>query len=208
MGLATQEHPTLYEQLLELPENLVAEIICGEIHTQPRPAGPHAIASSGLGADLLNAYQRGRGGPGGWWIVDEPEVHFVRDIEVLVPDIAGWRRERLPRIPRDQRFEVAPDWVCEVVAPSSAKKDRTIKPPVYAKYGVAWMWLVDPLARTLEVFALQDGQWVVAGLYKDQDRVGAEPFSEVELQLNDLWVDEEAQSDALSNGQKQDKPTT
>ena len=195
MGLATQKHPTLYEQLLELPENLVAEIIGGAFHTQPRPPGPHAVASMGLGADIHTTYHRGRGGPGGWWILFEPEVHFICDTEVLVPDIAGWRRERLPRIPRDQRFEVAPDWVCEVVSPSSAQKDRTIKPPVYAKYGVAWMWLVDPLARTLEAFALQDGQWVVAGLYKDQDRVRAEPFSAVELPLNELWVDDEAGED-------------
>jgi Uma2 family endonuclease len=100
--------------------------------------------------DVGGAYQRGRGGPGGWWIIDEPELHFVRDIELAVPDITGWRRECLPRLPRDQRFEVVPDWACEVLSPSTAKHDRMVKMPLYARYAMAYLWLVDPLARTLE----------------------------------------------------------
>ncbi len=190
MPHAERLEPTLYEQLQALPENLVGEIVGGSLHTQPRPAGPHALASSSLGADLHAAYQRGRGGPGGWWIIDEPELHFIRDTLVLVPDIAGWRRERLPRIPRDQRFEVAPDWVCEVLSPATAKSDRVVKMPVYAQYAVAHLWLLDPLARTLEAFALNEGKWTVVGLFKDQDEVRVAPFDEIRLPLADLWVDE------------------
>ena len=191
MSPARRAPSDLYEQLLELPENQVGEIFAGQLHAHPRPAGPHALASSSLGADLLGPYQRGRGGPGGWWIIDEPELHLVRDTLVLVPDIAGWRRERMPRLPRDQRFEVPPDWVCEVLSPGTAKSDRVVKMPIYADRGVAYIWLVDPLARTLEVFALTDGRWTVIGLFKDQDEVSVEPFTEISLRLIDLWVDEE-----------------
>lgn len=180
---------SLYEQLIALPENLVGEIIGGELTAQPLPAGPHASASSVLGMDIGSAYHRGRGGPGGWWILDEPEIHFVRDTEVLVPDIAGWRRERMPKIPQDQHFEVVPDWVCEVVSPSTQKKDRVIKMGVYARHGVPHLWLVDPLARTLEIYVLEGGRWTVAGSHKDDDPVSAAPFDQITLMLGDLWTE-------------------
>jgi Uma2 family endonuclease len=151
MPFGKSQQPPLYQQLSDLTENLVGEIIGGELHSQPRPTGPHALSQSTLGMDIGSAYQRGRGGPGGWWIIDEPELHFVRDTEVLVPDIAGWRRDRMPQLPRDHRFEVSPDWVCEVLCPATARKDRIVKMPVYARYGVAWLWLVDPLQFTLPV---------------------------------------------------------
>ncbi|HNC53336.1 MAG TPA: Uma2 family endonuclease [Accumulibacter sp.] len=186
---ATVHADDLYAQLEALPENLTGEIIDGQLHTQPRPASPHAVASSALGMDIGSAYHRGRGGPGGWWILDEPEIHFVRDREVLVPDLAGWRRERMPRPPRDQRFVVVPDWVCEVVSPSTARKDRVLKMSVYARYGVRHLWLVDPLAHTLEVFALRDGSWTVIGLFQENDAVSVEPFGEIALELGTLWTD-------------------
>jgi len=178
---------TLYDELLALPENLVGEIIGGQLYTQPRPAGPHEIASSSLGADLNLAYYKGRGGPGGWWILVEPEVHFIRDVEVVVPDLAGWRRERMPRPPEDHRFLVTPDWVCEVLSPSTAKKDRIKKMPLYARHGVAYLWLVDPLAKTLEVYTLAKTAWVVTGLYKDDDEISAPPFQEITLRLAEMW---------------------
>lgn len=186
---AVLKTPDPYAQLLDLPETLVGELIGGELHTQPRPSGPHASASSVLGMDIGGAFHRGRGGPGGWWILDEPEVHFIRDTEVLVPDLAGWRRERMPNLPRDHRFEVAPDWVCEVLSPSTVKKDRVLKMKVYARHGVAHLWLVDPLARTLETYVLREGQWTVAGLYTDAEDVRAAPFEAVTLALGDWWVD-------------------
>jgi Uma2 family endonuclease len=191
-----------YEQLLNLPENLVGEIIGGQLRTQPRPAGPHASASSVLGMDIGGAFHRGRGGPGGWWIIDEPEIHFVRDVEVLVPDLAGWRRERMPCLPLDHRFEVVPDWVCEVLSPSTRKKDRVLKMKVYAHHGVAHLWLVDPFEKTLETYALTHGNWTVTGLYTDEDEVRAAPFEVLTLQLGDLWEggSSDEQQTALCDG--------
>lgn len=189
MPFVAPRQPNLYSELEALPENLVGEIIGGELHAHPRPAGPHAVSCSVLASEILPPYHRGRGGPGGWWIIVEPELHFVRDTEVLVPDIAGWRRERMPRIPEDQRFEVVPDWVCEILSPSSAKRDRVIKMPVYARYGVAYLWLVDPLAKTLETFALDRGRWLVTGQFKDEDVARIAPFDELDLELKALWAD-------------------
>jgi Uma2 family endonuclease len=185
---AVIQESSLYERLLALPENIIGEIIDGKLYTQPRPAGPHASVVSVLGMDIGSAYHRGRGGPGGWWIIDEPELHFVRDTEVLVPDIAGWRRERMSNLPEDHRFEVVPDWVCEVLSPTTQKKDRVTKTRAYGRYGVAFLWLVDPFARILETYALADGQWTVTGLYQDHDEVSAAPFEAVRIALSDLWA--------------------
>ena len=189
LALKQTEINDLYAQLEALPERLTGEIINGQLYTQPRPAGPHALASASLEIDIGSAYHKGRGGPGGWRILVEPELHFIRDTLVLVPDIAGWRRERLPTIPRDQRFEVVPDWVCEILSPSTARKDRTKKMPVYARYGVVWLWLVDPLVHTLEAFTLEQGRWVVIGQHGDQPEANIPPFQEIALQLADLWTE-------------------
>lgn len=181
----------LYTQLCALPPGQTGEIINGKLHVQPRPAGPHALTSSTLTMDVGNPFQRGKGGPGGWWILDEPEVHFVRDVEVCVPDIAGWRKERLPKIPQGHRFEVVPDWICEVLSPSTARTDRVEKMPVYARYGVAYLWLVNPMEHTLEAYALREGLWTVIGLYQEGDTVQVEPFEAVALNLADLWTETE-----------------
>ena len=177
----------LYDQLEALPENLTGEIIGGRLYAQPRPTTRHALAESGLAMDIGGPYHRGRGGPGGWWILVEPEIHFIRDEEVLVPDLAGWRRERTPRLPPDHRLEVVPDWVCEILSPSTARKDRMTKMPVYARYGVSYLWLVDQLAQTLEAFALREGHWTVIGQFQDQAIVSVEPFQEIGLELGALW---------------------
>jgi len=189
---ATQAHtrPTLYEQLEALPEGLTGEILDGQIYTQPRPSGPHGLAASSLGGELVGPFQKGRGGPGGWWIIDEPELHFIHNTEVDVPDLAGWRRGRMPRVPQDHRFTVVPDWVCEVLSKSTESKDRAIKMPVYARYGVAHAWLVDPLRRTLEAYALVDGDWREIGRFVGNDRVSVAPFDAIAIDLADLWVPE------------------
>lgn len=179
---------TLYDQLMALPDNQVGEMIGGQLHTQPRPAGPHAVAEGAINFRISGPFRFGEGGPGGWWILTEPEIHLIRDTEVVVPDLAGWKRERLPVIPRDHRFEVTPDWVCEILSPSTAQKDRTLKLPLYARYGVAHAWLVDPLARTLEAYALQDGQWLLLGAIREDDPVCFPPFTAVTFSLADLWV--------------------
>jgi Uma2 family endonuclease len=181
------ERQATYEDLLQVPGHLVAEIINGRLVTHPRPAPPHARASSSLGGDLVNPFDRGRGGPGGWWILDEPELHLGR--HVLVPDIAGWRRERMPALPETAWFELAPDSVCEVLSPSTARIDRVEKLPLYAQAGVTHAWLVDPDIRTLEVFENREGKWLLLDAFENDDRVRAAPFDAVEIELGTLWVD-------------------
>jgi Uma2 family endonuclease len=177
-----------YEDVLNAPEHMVAEVIDGELDLQPRPAKPHAAAATALGEELGPPFKRGRGGPGGWIILDEPELHLAADI--LVPDLGGWRRERMPVITTEKPFfELAPDWVCEVVSPSTAVKDRAKKLPIYAREGVKDVWLVDPLQRTLDVLRLHDENWVIVAVHEGNARVRAEPFDAIELDLGILWAD-------------------
>ncbi len=182
--------PATYEQLKALPTNQVGEIVAGELYASPRPAFGHAHVSSALGVELGGPFGRGRGGPGGWLILDEPELHLGGD--VLVPDLGGWRRERMtkPPAPSEPFLTLAPDWACEVLSPSTARLDRVTKNRVYAREGVAYLWFVDPLARTLEVFGLRDGLWAELGAYEGTERVRAEPFDAVELELEALWAPE------------------
>lgn len=190
MGVLAEVAGDLYEQLIELPETLVGEIIGNRLYTQPRPSGYHAVSGMGITDEISGPFQRGRGGPGGWLILNEPELHLVRDREVLVPDIAGWRRERLPHAPRGHRFEVPPDWVCEILSPHTLKKDRALKMPVYARYGVGYCWLVDPFQRTLEVFVLEQGRWRLEGVYADDARVAVPPFAAITIDLSGWWEDD------------------
>jgi Uma2 family endonuclease len=177
--------PATYEDLLAVPEHLVAEILAGELFTFPRPAPRHASATSVLGSDLNGPYQRGRGGPGGWWILDEPELHLGAD--VVVPDLGGWKRDRMPALPRTAFFETPPDWVGEVLSRSTALHDRLRKLPVYARAGVRWLWLVDPLVRSLEVFRLHEGAWLLDRVVGADDEVAIPPFEAVTVRLSDLW---------------------
>lgn len=174
-----------YDELLKVPDHLVAEILDGELHVNPRPAPRHADASSGLGGALRGPFDRGRGGPGGWRILDEPELHLAAD--VIVPDLAGWRRERLPALPEQAFFDLAPDWVCEVLSPSTASMDRVKKLSIYAREQVRHVWLVDPLVRTIEILRLENAHWTIAATFADLDIVRAEPFAAMELDLSLLW---------------------
>jgi len=194
--------PATYEELLALPENVVGEIVDGELHASARPAQPHAACSSGIAALLLAPFHFGRGeggeaGPGGWWILFEPELHFWRErggerqVEALVPDFAGWRRERLPRLAEGAAFTLAPDWVCEIVSPSTAAFDRVKKLSVYAREGVAHAWIVDPLGRSLEVFRLFEGHWLLVASFLGKETVRVEPFEAAALDLSLLWLPEE-----------------
>jgi len=179
---------SLYEDLTTLPEGLTGEILNGQLHAQPRPSGSHMGVESALQIELGGPFDRGRGGPGGWRILVEPEIHFVRDREICVPDLAGWRRPRLPQLPRDQRFEVVPDWVCEILSPSTESKDRQIKMPIYARHQVRFAWLVDPLKRTLEAFALEREEWRQLGTRSGDQSVSVAPFDAIQLSLVDLWA--------------------
>jgi Uma2 family endonuclease len=167
---------SLYDWLTALPESLTGEILNGQLHTQPRPSGSHMGVESALQIELGGPFDRGRGGPGGWRILVEPEIHFVRDQAVCVPDLAGWRRLRLPELPQDQRFEVVPDWVCEILSPSTESKDRQIKMPIYARYGVGFAWLIDPLKQTLEAFVLEGSGWRLLGHWRGKAIAAAPPF--------------------------------
>lgn len=176
-----------YEDVQAAPAHLVAQVLDGTLVTLPRPAAPHARAASTLGIDLGGPFDRQRGGPGGWHILDEPELHLGADI--LVPDLAGWRRERLPSIPRAAFFALAPDWVCEVLSPSTAGIDRGMKLSIYAREAVPTVWFVDPDARTLEVLCLDGATYRVHAVHHGSGRVRAVPFDAIELELAALWVD-------------------
>lgn len=172
-----------WERLLELPEHVVGEILDGVLHVSPRPASPHAFASTRL---LTELSRFDREGPGGFWILFEPELHLGAD--VIVPDLAGWRRERMPVVPDLPAFELAPDWVCEVVSPGTAALDRVGKLPRYARHGVAWAWIVDPLARTIEVYEREKRRLALAGGLEGPGRERLAPFDEIELDAGRLWL--------------------
>lgn len=177
---------SVHEQWMELPENVVGEIIMGELHVSPRPAPKHARASTKIAGSLDGPFDSGVGGPGGWVILFEPEIHL--ESTIVVPDIAGWRRERMPQIPDEAYFSTIPDWVCEVLSPSTAAIDRARKMPFYAQSGVKHFWLVDPIAKSLEVYENDHGRWVVVHTYMDNEKARAVPFDAIELDLSTLWI--------------------
>ncbi len=175
-----------YEDVLNAPENKVAEILDGELFLSPRPASRHALAAWRLGR-VLGAFDDDPAGPKGWWLLNEPELHFGD--HVVVPDMAGWRRERMPAVPEVPFFTLAPDWVCEVLSPSTERIDRGRKLRIYAEAGVAHAWFAKPKDRTLEVLRLRDGVWTIVGLWEDAAVVRAEPFEAIDLELGRLWPD-------------------
>ncbi|MDH5671838.1 MAG: Uma2 family endonuclease [Myxococcales bacterium] len=185
MSRAAAQGKATYQDVLDAPEHLVAELIDGELWTQPRPSGPHAEAASVLGMDLGGPFHRGRGGPGDWIILYEPELHLGAD--VLVPDLAGWRRQRMASVPDAPYFELAPDWACEVLSPATALRDRRRKLPLYASHRVAHIWLVDPGARSVEVFRLDGDGYRFVVARGESDRCRLEPFDAIELELAALW---------------------
>jgi Uma2 family endonuclease len=174
-----------YQDLLALPEGVTGEILNGELWTQPRPSVSHVAVASGFGHEIGSPFQSGKGGPGGWWILTEPEVHLASD--VVVPDLAGWRRERLPSLPVAAALTLAPDWACEILSPSTGRKDRMIKLPLYARHGVKYVWLADPVATIIEVFRQAEGQWVLEGTFGGMECARIPPFESVELDLKLIW---------------------
>jgi Uma2 family endonuclease len=175
-----------YEDVLSAPPSVVAEVIHGVLRTHPRPASPHARAASKLGGRLDGPFDSGIGGPGGWVILDEPELHLGADI--VVPDLAGWRRERMPEMPAVAFFELAPDWVCEVLSPSTEAIDRAEKLPIYAREKGEHVWLLDPIVKTLEIFRLDGGAFRLVGTFSSDAVVRAEPFDAIDLALSALWA--------------------
>ncbi len=176
-----------YKDLFNIPENMAGELIDGELIVTPRPSRKHIYAASRLDKEIGSPYELGSGGPGGWIILVEPEIGLGSDI--LVPDLAGWRRERFPVEEPHNWISVAPDWICEILSPNTFRRDKVLKMPLYARNGIQYFWLIDPIAKTLDTFRLEAGRWIVGGIYAENDKVRTEPFPEVEFDLNLLWIE-------------------
>jgi Uma2 family endonuclease len=174
-----------YEDLYAIPDNMIGQIIDGELLAMPRPSFRHSNAASVMTYEIGGPFQRGRGGPGGWIILYEPEICLGKNI--LVPDLAGWKKERLPKPPEENYTTVPPDWICEVLSPGTVRIDRIKKMPIYARFGVSYVWMVDPIAKTLEVFKLKSDNWILLSVHSENDHVRAEPFQETEIALENLW---------------------
>ena len=174
-----------FKDLEAVPEGKNGEIIAGELFVSPRPAPRHAHACGVLQGELVGPFQRGKGGPGGWWILFEPELHLGRD--AMIPDLAGWRRERLPYLPDEAAFTLAPDWICEVLSPATVQLDLVKKLPRYARHGVQHAWIIDPVARTLLVYRRVETLWTLVANHGSDDLVHAEPFEQLEIDLAALW---------------------
>jgi Uma2 family endonuclease len=178
----------LYREYLATPPHLRAEIINGTLYVLPRPAPRHTNAASVLGGELSGPFHRGRGGPGGWWILFEPEVQLEPKVP-FVPDLAGWRAERMPELPDTAFFSIAPDWICEILSRSTEKLDRDEKLPYYAAHGVRHVWLIDPIDKRLEVHVLGDNaRWRAVRIFEGDAVVRADPFDAIELDLAALWA--------------------
>lgn len=191
MNLPAQKIAT-YDDLYSLPENMTGEIIDGELIASPRPSRRHVNAASILGGELIPPYRLGKGGPGGWVILVEPEIAFGDNI--IVPDLAGWKKERFPIDEDHNWISVVPDWVCEIVSPSTASIDRVRKMGIYLQHRVPYYWIIDPISKTLEVFENENARWVVIGSFAGDDKVSVLPFHEIEIDLCSLWLE-----NALSN---------
>jgi Uma2 family endonuclease len=178
--------PTLAD-LDALPADVKGEIIEGVLYTMTRPRGQHQRTGLAIGGDLRGPFDRGRGGPGGWWIIPEPGIELPNTPEIA-PDIAGWRRERLPVVPDDAAISVVPDWVCEILSPTTRRHDLLVKKPYYAKVGVAHHWLIDLPARALTAYRLESGRWLELGTYGDEHEARVEPFADVALDIASWWT--------------------
>lgn len=172
--------------LQQVPEHLVGEIVGGELYTSPRPAAAHTRAASRLGGALDGPFDRGNGGPGGWIILDEPELHLGSNI--VVPDLAGWRRSTMPTLPHVAHFDLAPDWICEILSPTTESFDRSLKMPIYAEGGVTHGWLIDPLAQTVEVYERTSGTFHLVERHDGNAVAKIRPFDAVLLDLSALWA--------------------
>lgn len=179
------QKPAVYEDLFSIPDSMIGQIIGEELIALPRPSPRHARAASVLGIRIGSPFDMGEGGPGGWIILYEPEIKLGS--HTLVPDIAGWKKERLPELPDTNWIPVVPDWICEVLSPGTARIDRKKKMPIYAEFGLSYLWLVDPLEKTLEIFKLDAKGWRLMSVFSEDDKFRGEPFQEVEINLDNLW---------------------
>jgi Uma2 family endonuclease len=178
--------PTLAD-LDALPPGIVGEIIEGVLYTMTKPRAPHQRATRAIGGTIGAPFDDGRDGPGGWWILTEPGIELPSDTKEISPDVAGWRRERMPELPVDEPIRVVPDWVCEILSPTMRRHDQGVKVPYYAKVGVPFLWLVDVEARVLTVHRLEAGDWRIIGAYGVESEARIAPFDAVPLSVVDWW---------------------
>jgi Uma2 family endonuclease len=178
--------PTI-EDLDALSPNIKGEIIEGVLYTMTRPRGPHQRTARVVGSQVGDPFDGGKGGPGGWWILPEPGIELTNTPEIA-PDLAGWRRERLPVLPEDEPIRMVPDWVCEILSPSTRRHDLLIKKPYYARIGVSYHWLLDRAARTLTAYRLESGRWLELGTYGDERQAHIEPFDAVAIDVASFWT--------------------
>ena len=190
-AMTVRNAPSVEAAFQAAPEEMVAEILEGELHLSPRPARPHANVYANLGILLGRPFKFGEDGPGGWVILDEPELHLGPRPDKVVPDLAGWRRERLPRAvggaDAPAHYALAPDWACEILSQSTRRLDQGPKMRIYAREGVRHLWHVDPIARTLDLFRLAEGDWLRVERFTGEGRVRVEPFDAIELDMALLW---------------------
>jgi Uma2 family endonuclease len=183
--------PSVEAAFQAVPDTMVAEILDGVLHTLPRPPRPHTKVASVLGGELHGPFRRGQGGPGGWVILDEPEIHLGPKPDKVVPDLAGWRRERMPDEigPSDAPpyYDLAPDWVCEILSTRTEATDRGKKMRIYRREGVGHAWLIDPVTQTLEIYGLESGRWIFVDAFEADAVVRAEPFDAIDLALSVSW---------------------
>lgn len=182
-----------YADLIGLPADVRAEVIAGEIVTTPSPLPRHSHVQRSAGRFIGGPFQDddGRGGPGGWWIFVEVDVALGHH-DIVRPDVTGWRKERLPRPGAVRPIDVVPDWVCEVLSPATAARDRVHKRNLYARSGVPYYWLIDPVSRVLEALKLQEGVWVELGVHDDQSIARIAPFDAIELEVGRLFLPRDA----------------
>lgn len=178
--------PTLAD-LDALPPGIVGEIIEGVLYTMTKPRARHQHTGTGISSDLRGPFDRGRGGPGGWWIIAEPGIELPNDTKEISPDVAGWRRDRMPELPVDEPIRVVPDWVCEILSRNTRRHDLLVKLPYYAKVGVAYAWVVDLDARVLTAHRLDSGAWRTIGTYSEETEARIEPFDVVPIHVADWW---------------------
>lgn len=175
-----------YDDLLALPEDTRAELLAGEIVVQPSASPKHQHIQRKLGRRIGGPFDDDDDSPNGWWIIPDVDVRFTpRD--VVRPDLAGWRRTRLPDPYIERPFDVVPDWICEILSTSNYRYDRGYKSDLYASHGVGHYWLLDPVARFLEAYALDSGRWVRLGAYDEHSTARIPPFDAIELPLSTLF---------------------
>lgn len=179
--------PTL-EDLDALPRGVKGEIIEGVLYTMTRPRGPHQGVGGLITGRVNGPFMLGEGGPGGWWILPEPGIELPDQTKEISPDIAGWRKERLPELPRDAPITTVPDWVCEILSPTTRRYNLLVKRPYYAKVGVGHHWVVDIDARALTAYRLEGGHWVELGVFSEETEARIAPFSEVALDVSAWWI--------------------